>query len=89
MLTYLLLDNETQAKGNHSCPAQRCFKEFTSHQLDLSRPTEHMNTALIRSEAHIRRRTTNLQATTTKFDNTSSVQKRFVAKEGDFLDIDH
>ena len=43
MLTYLLLSNGTQANGDHSCPVQRCFEEFTSHQLDLRRPTVHAN----------------------------------------------
>ena len=46
MLTYLPLSNGTQANGNHSCPVQRCFEEFTSHQLDLRRPTVHANLAL-------------------------------------------
>ena len=46
MLTYLLLRDD-------SCPVQRCFKEFTSHQLDLSRPTVHVNFVLIASEAHV------------------------------------
>ena len=45
MLTYLL-SNDTQANGDHSCPVQRCFEEFTSHQLDLRRPTVHANLAL-------------------------------------------
>ena len=45
-LTYLLLSNGTQAKGDPYCPVQRCFEEFTSHQLDLSRPTVHANLAL-------------------------------------------
>ena len=66
MLTYLLLSSDKQAKGDHSCPVQRCFEEFTSHQLDLSRPTEHMNPALIRSEAHMQRRSTNHQVPDTK-----------------------
>ena len=46
MLTYLLLSNDTQVKGNDSCAVQRCFEEFTSHQLDLRRPTVHANLAL-------------------------------------------
>ena len=46
MLTYLLLSNGTQASGDHSCPVQRCFEEFTSHQLDLGRPMVHANLAL-------------------------------------------
>ena len=46
MLTYLLLGSDTQAKGDDSCPVQRCFEEFTSHQLDLRRPTVHANLAL-------------------------------------------
>ena len=46
MMTYLLLSNGTQADGDHSCPVQRCFEEFTSHQLDLRRPTVHANLAL-------------------------------------------
>ena len=46
MLTYLLLSNGTQANGDHSCQVQRCFEEFTSHQLDLRRPTAHANLAL-------------------------------------------
>ena len=53
LLTYLLFSNNMQAKGDDCCPVQRCFEEFTSHQLDLSRPTEHMNPALIRSEEHM------------------------------------
>ena len=40
------LSNGTQANGDHSCPVQRCFEEFTSHQLDLRRPTVHANLAL-------------------------------------------
>ena len=43
MLTYLPLSNGTKATGDHSCPVQRCFEEFTSHQLDLRRPTVHAN----------------------------------------------
>ena len=46
MLTYLPLNNGTQANGDHSCPVQRCLEEFTSHQLDLRRPTVHANLAL-------------------------------------------
>ena len=46
MLTYLFLSNGTQANGDHSCPVQRCFEDFTSHQLDLRRPTVHANLAL-------------------------------------------
>ena len=47
MLTYLLLlSNGTQANRDPSCPVQRCFEEFTSHQLDLRRPTVHANLAL-------------------------------------------
>ena len=46
MLTYLLLSNGTQVNGDHSCPVQRCFEEFTSHQLDLRRPTIQANLAL-------------------------------------------
>ena len=46
MLTYLFLSNGTQANGNHSCPVRRRFEEFTSHQLDLRRPTVHANLAL-------------------------------------------
>ena len=46
MLTYLLLSNGTQANGDHSCPEQRCFEDFTSHQLDLRRPTLNANLAL-------------------------------------------
>ena len=53
MLTYLLLSNGTQANRDHSCPVQRCFKEFTSHQLDLSRPTVHANFARIANGAHV------------------------------------
>ena len=53
MLTYLLLSNGTQANGDHSCPVQRCFKESTSHQLDLSRPTVHANFAHIANGAHV------------------------------------
>ena len=45
MLTYLPLSNGTQANGDHSCPVRRCFEEFTSHQLDLRRPTVHANLA--------------------------------------------
>ena len=44
MLTYL--PDGTQANGDHSCPVQRYVEEFTSHQLDLRRPTVHMNLAL-------------------------------------------
>ena len=62
MLTYLLLSNDTQAKGDDSCPVRRCFEEFTSHQLDLNKPMEHISAALIKSEAHARRRGTNRQA---------------------------
>ena len=46
MLTYLPLSKGTKANGDHSCPVQRCFEEFTSHQLDLRRPTVHANLAL-------------------------------------------
>ena len=46
MLTYLLLSNGTQAKGEHSCPVRRCFEDFTSHQLNLRRSTVHANLAL-------------------------------------------
>ena len=46
MLTYLLLSNGTKANGDHARPAQHCLKEFTSHQLDLRRPTVHANLAL-------------------------------------------
>ena len=46
MPTYLLLSNGTQANGDHSCPVRRRFEEFTSHQLDLRRPTVHTNLAL-------------------------------------------
>ena len=46
MLTYLPLSNDSQANGDHSCPVQRCFEEFTSHQLDLRRPMVHANLAL-------------------------------------------
>ena len=46
MLTYLLPSNGTQTNGDHSCPVQRCFEEFTSHQRDLRRPTVHANLAL-------------------------------------------
>ena len=46
MLTYLLLSNGTQANGDHFYPVQRCFEEFTSHQLALRRPTVHANLAL-------------------------------------------
>ena len=50
MRTSLLLSNGTQANGDHSCPLQRCFEDFTSHQLDLRRPTVHANHALKKSE---------------------------------------
>ena len=46
MLTYLFLSNGTQANGDHSCPVRSRFEEFTSHQLDLRRPTVHANLAL-------------------------------------------
>ena len=46
MLTYLFLSNGTQVNGDHSCPVWRRFEEFTSHQLDLRRPTVHANLAL-------------------------------------------
>ena len=46
MLTCLFLSNGTQANRDLSCPVQRCFEEFTSHQLDLRRPTVHANLAL-------------------------------------------
>ena len=46
MLTYILLSNGTQVNGDHTCSLQRCFKEFTSHQLDLRRPTVQANFAL-------------------------------------------
>ena len=48
MLTYLLLSNGIQENGDRSCPVQRCFEEFTSHQLDLRRPAVHANLALRR-----------------------------------------
>ena len=50
MMTYLLLSNGTQANGVHSCPVQRCLEDFTSHQLDLRRPTVHANLALKKSD---------------------------------------
>ena len=53
MLTYLFLSNGIQANRDRSCPVQHCFKEFTSHQLDLSGPTVHTNLALIAYEAHV------------------------------------
>ena len=46
MLTYLPLSNGTQVNGDHSCPVQHCFEDFTSHQLDLRRLTVHVNLAL-------------------------------------------
>ena len=52
-LTYLLLSNGTQANGDHSCPVQRCFEEFTFHQLDLSKPTVRANFAHIANGAHM------------------------------------
>ena len=51
MLTYLLLSNGTQANGDHSCPVRSRFEEFTSHQLDLRRPTVHTNLALKRQRS--------------------------------------
>ena len=57
MLTYLL-SNGTQANGDHSCPVQCCFKDFTSHQLDLSRPTVQANFAHIANGAYVGRRGT-------------------------------
>ena len=53
MLTYLFLSNGTQANRDHSCSVQHCFEEFTSHQLDLRRPTVHANLAL-KSEQNAR-----------------------------------
>ena len=61
MLTYLPLCNGTQENGDHPCPVQRCFEDFTSHQLDLRRPTVHDNHALKAKEAHMRRRDTHRQ----------------------------
>ena len=46
MLTYLFLSNGTQANGDHSGPVQRCFEEFTSHQLPLRMSTVHTNPTL-------------------------------------------
>ena len=46
MLTYLFLSNCTEANGDHSYRVPRHFEEFTSHQLDLRRPTVHANLAL-------------------------------------------
>ena len=46
MLTYLFLSYGTLANADHSCPVGRRFEEFTSHQLDLRRPTVHANLAL-------------------------------------------
>ena len=46
MPTYLFLSNGTQANGDHSCPVRRRFEEFTSHQLDMRRPTVHANLGL-------------------------------------------
>ena len=46
MLTYLFLSNGTQANGDYSCPVRCRFEEFTSHQMDLRRPTVHANLAL-------------------------------------------
>ena len=46
MPTYLLLSNGPRANGDHFCLVQHCFEEFTSHQLDLRRPTVHANFAL-------------------------------------------
>ena len=45
-LTYVILRNGTHANGDHTCPVQRCFEDFTSHQLDLRRATVHANLAL-------------------------------------------
>ena len=53
MLNYLLLSNGTQVNGDHFCPVQRCFEDFTPHQLDLRRPTAHGNLAL-KSERNTR-----------------------------------
>ena len=58
MLTKLLFSNGTQANGDHSRPVQRCFKEFTPHQLDLSRPTVNANFAHIANGAYVWRRGT-------------------------------
>ena len=55
MLTYLLLSNDTQAKGDNSFPVQCCYEEFTSRQLDLSRQMENMSPTRITSEAHMQR----------------------------------
>ena len=53
MLAYLPLSNGTHANGGHSCPVQRYFEEFTSHQLDLRKPTVHANFALEANGAHV------------------------------------
>ena len=54
MLTYLLLSNGTHFKRPETIPAQySAVKEFTSHQLDLSRPTVHANFAHIANGVHV------------------------------------
>ena len=45
MVTYLL-SNGNPGNGDHSCPVQCSFEEFTSHQLDLRRLMVHVNLAL-------------------------------------------
>ena len=57
MLTYLFLSNGCQAKGDHSSSVQRCFEEFTSHQLDY-RPMVHSNYTLM-SKACLQQHGTN------------------------------
>ena len=53
MMTCLLLSTGTKASGDHSCPVPHCFEEFTSHQLDLRRPTVHADLALKANEAQV------------------------------------
>ena len=65
MLTYILLCSDSQKNGYNFRPVQPCSEEFTSHQLDLSRLTVHVNSALIVSEVHMRRRVANRQVSIT------------------------
>ena len=49
MLTQLPLGDSGTRLQDTLCPGHRCFEDFTSHQLGLSRPTPPMSTTLNRA----------------------------------------
>ena len=48
MLTHLLLGDSGTRLQDTPCPGHRCFEDFTSHQLGLSRPTPSMSGCRVR-----------------------------------------